>query len=449
MPRRVDIPVVDLLLDPKNARLGQEQPSQQATAHALATQQGKRLVKLAENILERKLDPAQLFTVLATNDKRRKYVVLEGNRRVLALKALDTPSLIQSALLPADFKKLTALSLKFESDPVSEVHCVLYDANEAEAAYEFVLNRHGGAREGAGLVEWDADEKDRFRARHGGSGLRNLAGQALDFLVAVDGPSSVPTKISTNVQRLLKSVHVREKLGLEQVNGELVSYFPMEEVAKGLRKIAEDLRTQKIKVPDIYNDEQRKDYIDQFKRSELPTASKRLAQPVRLTELPSGKATPVTPKAKPRPKAKPPRTTVAAPDAKLNPGPPRINEIYNELVSLSADSHPNAGSVLLRVFLELTVDDYLELHSLMNETERRDLPLAKRMKVVNADLHKQGDISKSLFDAIEKVANSQHGLAAGVRTFNQYVHNKYSYPKPSELRTSWDELQPFLEAIWK
>lgn len=448
MPRREPIPLADLLLDRSNARLGQEQPDQQSTALALAEQQGRRLIKLAEDIMDHGMDPAQLPVVLATNDKKRRYTVLEGNRRVLALKALETPSRIQAALSEADFRKLSTLAGRFADDPVDEVFCVLYDADEADAAYEFVLNRHGGARDGAGLVEWDADEKDRFLARHGGRGIRNYSGQVIDFLSAIDGSSASKTKIATNVQRLMKSPAVREKLGLDVVGGELVSYYPKDEVAKALRKIADDLRSARVRVPDIYHDQDRLDYLSTFKKSELPSGAK-LKEPVRLIDLPSGTATPVKAKPKPKTRAKPPRTTIAASDAKLNPGPPRINAIYNELVGLSADSNPNAGAVLLRVFVELTVDDYLETNTLMSETERRNLPLAKRLKKVNDDLQKKGHVSAQLHAAIEKVANSQHGLAAGMTTFNQYVHNQYAYPKPSELRTMWDELQPFLEAVWK
>ena len=126
-----------------------------------------------------------------------------------------------------------------------------------------------------------------------------------------------------------------------------------------------------------------------------------------------------------------------------------INEVFNELVQLSADSFPNAGSVLLRVFVELSIDDYLATHSLMSESDRRINPLAKRLKIANDDLLGRGRISQQLHLTIQQVANSQHGIAAGVITMNQYVHNSYSFPKPSELRTTWDELQLFLEAVWK
>ncbi len=406
-------------------------------------------MKLAEDIVERGLDPSQLNVVLATNDKRRKYTVLEGNRRTLALKALDTPSLVQSALSPTDFKKLTTLAARFAANPVDEVFCVLYDPDEAQTAYDFVLNRHGGARDGAGLVDWDSDEKDRFLARHGRGGVRNYAGQVIDFLSEVDGPSSSKARIATSVQRLLKTAYVQEKLGIEVVDGVIASYYPTAEVSKGLRKIVDDLRSGRVKVPDIYHDDQRRKYIDGFTKADLPTISSKLPQPVNLTELPSGKATPVSPKPKRTTKAKQPRTTVAAKDAKLNPNPPRINAIYNELVGLSADSAPNAGAVLLRVFVELSVDDYLETRSLMAETDRRNAPLAKRIKAVSADLHKSGAITNALKTAIDKVADSKHGLSAGVVNFNQYVHNQYAFPKASELRVTWDELQPFLEAIWK
>ena len=441
MPQRVEVPVADMLLDQSNARLGQVQTSQQQTALALANQQGKRLVKLAGSIVDKGLDPAQLIVVVATSDRRRRYKVIEGNRRVLALKALETPSLIQSALPPVEFRRLSALSVKFAAQPITEVLCVLFDADEEDAAYAWVLTRHTGAQDGAGLVEWDSDEKNRFAARHGAKGRRSLSGQVLDFLQQVDGQPTGNTKISTNVDRLVKSTYVQEKLGLSKVNGDLISYYPIEEIAKGLRKIADDLRTQRIKVPDIYDDALRRKYIDGFKRTELPVKNKRFKEPVKLTDLPSGDAKPVTPKPKKKPRAKQPRTTVAANDGKLNPQVPRINEIYNELVGLSAETYPNAGSVLLRVFLELTVDEYLDTHNLMTEQDRRNKPLAKRLKTKN-------QISDQLKMAVYKVADSEHTFAAGVSTFNQYVHNKYVFPKPSELRTSWDELQPFLEVIW-
>lgn len=451
MPRLSTIPVSDLLLDQKNARLGEEQSSQQATVHALAQQQGRRLVRLAESIVDRGLDIAQPFTVVATGDKKQSYVVLEGNRRTLALKALETPTIVQSALSTGDFKKLLGLSTRFTANPIGEVACALYEPAEETDAIAFVISRHGGAQEGAGLVEWDSDEKDRFLARHGAVGSRSYSGQVLEFIDELDGPSELKTRISTTLQRLLKSSDTRAKLGLDVVDGELVSQYPVDQVARGLRKIVDDLRTQRKRVPDLYDRKQREEYLQSFTAAELPDPATKLTAASRLSDLPKGKTTPVAakPKTKKTVKPKPARTSVAASDAKINPTPQRLNSIYNELVTLNADQYPNAGSVLFRVFVELSVDDYIVRHSLMTEEVRRNSPLAKRLKAVNAHLLAASAIPAQLNKTVDQIANSTHGLAAGLTTLNQYVHNSYSFPKPSELRLSWDELQPFLEAIWK
>ncbi|QWT22816.1 hypothetical protein KPL76_08370 [Subtercola sp. PAMC28395] len=443
----------ELLLDRQNARLGDEVETQQATIHALATHQGRRLVKLAESIVSKGLDPAQLFSVMRTTDKKPRYVVLEGNRRTLALKALETPTIVQAALTPTDFKKLSSLSDKYQKNPIEVVHCVLYEPAEAPKANEFVMSRHGGAQDGVGLVEWGAEEKDRYRARHGGNAVRAYSGQVIDFLAEVDGPSESTAKIATNVQRLMGSTAVRELLGLTVVNKQLVSSYPKDEIAKALRKIAGDLRSKTITVPNIYDDELRKDYLATFTKDEMPDPGTKLLAPVNLIDLPKGDAVPVstpapTPK-KPKIKPKPQRVTVAASDAKINPSAPRTNDVYQELVTLNADKHPNASSVLFRVFVELSIDDYLARHNLMSEETKSNTPLAKRLKDVNDHLYQAKVIPKGLHSVVQLIGNNKHGLAASMVTFNQYVHNSYAFPKPSELRTSWDELQPFLEAVWK
>jgi len=61
---------------------------------------------------------------------------------------------------------------------------------------------------------------------------------------------------------------------------------------------------------------------------------------------------------------------------------------------------------------------------------------------------KEKKIQSALEKAIRKVADSSQLLAPSTITFNQYVHNKYVIPSPLDLRSVWDELQPFLQAIW-
>lgn len=446
MYETVSIPLSDLLLDTGNARLGEEQQSQQAVYLALAKQQGRRLLTLAEDIVNSGTDPTALPAVVATGDQYQQYRIIEGNRRILALKALDTPTIVSGALNSGDQKRLAELAGRYAENPTDEVACVLFESEEE--AYHWVELRHTGANDGAGLVEWDANEQDRFRTRHGQRRTRTAAGQILDFIERIDGPPSSKTKILTTLQRLINTRYVRDALGIDRAGDQLLSHYPLGEVRKGLERIVGDLRNETIKVKDVYDIEDRQSYIDGLPKGDLPDPKRRLEAPVALMDLADGYMRPPKEKTRRRTRAKPPRTSVVPRDCKISPGPPRINAIFNELLNLNADSYPNACAVLLRVFVEVSVDHEIDKHSLMSESERSKQPLSKRLKALANHMHTAGRINDQLKKAVIKIADSQHTIAASTTTFNQYVHNRYVHPKPSEVRTAWDELQPFLEQVW-
>jgi hypothetical protein len=449
VPEIVEIPLADLLLDVENPRLVDTQQTQQETARELAARQGDALIRLAQDIVEHGTDPTTLVAVVATGDRHKRYRVVEGNRRVLALRALESPTLVASAFTSSRNRKLASLAKRYAAQPIERVTCVLF-SSEHEARH-WVELRHTGQNLGAGLVEWGAEEKDRFQARH--SGQRNRAGQVLDFVEA-HGDLSERARTSnvavlTNIDRLL-TPHVRERLGLDLHDGRLVALYPKDQIAPALTRIVDDLKTQKIAVRDIYRAADAKSYVDGLPARLFPKKSKALKEPILLDDLTTGKAKPAPVKKQPRPRPKPrPRTTVVPEAATLNVTPPRINSIYVELSALNAERYPNACSVLLRVFIELSVDHHIENRTLMSDAQMRSAPLAKRLKEVVKDLKSRSKISAQLATAMQSYADGKMTIvAATVPTFNQYVHNQYVYPKAVDLYTTWDELSPLLEKIW-
>jgi hypothetical protein len=130
------------------------------------------------------------------------------------------------------------------------------------------------------------------------------------------------------------------------------------------------------------------------------------------------------------------------------PQPGRLSS-YVELSALNAERYPNACSVLLRVFIELSVDHYIEDRKLLSDAQMRSAPLAKRLKEVVKNLKSRNKISAQLATAMHSYADGKMTIvAATVPTFNQYVHNQYVYPKAVDLYTTWDELAPLLEKFW-
>ena len=70
------------------------------------------------------------------------------------------------------------------------------------------------------------------------------------------------------------------------------------------------------------------------------------------------------------------------------------------------------------------------------------------MKAVADHLFQAKKINQQLKRAVDVVAGTQNtALSASTFTFNQYVHNYYTFAKPTELFTAWDELLPFLAKL--
>ena len=448
MPETVDIPVVDLLFDLTNARLPEPSTSQQEAALELARQQQAALVILAADIVENGIDPLTLTAVVATGDRRKRYIVLEGNRRLLALRALETPALVNPVLSKRDARRLAGLARRFAESPVVTVRCVRFGSEDE--ALHWIRLRHTSGHEGAGVVRWGSAEQDRFTARH--EGMRRPGGQVLDFVARQTGvPINEP--IITTLDRLLTTPAARQRLGLEIKKGQVLGRFPVDQLAASLSAVVDDMRTGRITVRDVYGAEDRIRYVNGLPKRSLPDPTKALPAPVPLDEL-SGDGAATGGRAKnkktKKPQPRPPRTTVIPRDAPLDVTTPRINRVFEELSTLNVEQYTNAASVLLRVFVELSVDHLIEQEKLMDERTMRQTPLAKRLKAVAGDLATRDKISDRLLKAVERIADGGAGsvLAPAVPTMNQYVHNQYVFPRPAELYVAWDELGPFLEQLW-
>lgn len=444
MPQTQSIPVVDLLLDQENARLGETQTSQQAVYLALARLLKGKFVVLAQHIVDNGLDPMALPAVVGPDGGR--YRVLEGNRRVLALKALETPSIVKGGLPPAEQRKLEVLAVKYAEGPLDKIDCAVFDREED--AYPWIELRHTRAQGGAGLESWDANEADRFKERKG-RGRRDAAGQVLDFLDKVDGPADNKGIIST-LRRVLNNKTARDALGLVREDGQIRSHYPATEVVKGLRRLVGDLRARTIRTQDVYDAAAIRAYVAGFAQGELPDPKRRTPVTVPLTELQVVRPAPGggRPKPPPKPKPKPPRARgILIPrDCKINAPTTRLTAIYNELLALNVDQFPNACAVTLRVFVELAVDHEITKRPHLAGKADPATTLAKRLKELATDMKSKGEIEYDLRRAVTRIADGR-GMAASTMTFNQFVHNRFVHPTPSELRTAWDELQPFMEKV--
>ncbi len=173
------------------------------------------VLPLARDIRSHGLNPLEQFALVPTHKKGSRstpsYYVLEGNRRICAIKLLNDPD-----LAPAPLRKAFEREAK-EWVPIKSVRGVVFDRQEDARIW---LSRvHNGTQGGVGRKAWDSVQKTRF---DGGS--KNRAALAVleyaekeNFVKKGDFEGKL-----TTAQRFLSNAIFREALGVDQSDPEAI-----------------------------------------------------------------------------------------------------------------------------------------------------------------------------------------------------------------------------------
>jgi hypothetical protein len=429
----------DLLFDLENPRIPHQHTGQREILCDLARRQDKKLSVLAEDIVSFRLSPAELPIVMASIEEAGRYVVLDGNRRLTAIKVLERPDVLKDTISPTIFEQLRKLSVRYQQSPIEAIECVVVK-NRDEAEHWLFL-RHNGQNEGAGIVTWGSDEKARFLAGTGGQ--VELHTRLLNFLEDAGNlmraeRQQVPV---TNLKRLIESPAVRARLGIEvQKDGSL--HFSDEATAiKGLLYIINDIVT-KTKVKDIYTKEQRVEYANRLPSDILlkPDAPSSTSgqKPVSAVK-PTAKRIALA-------RLKQQRDRLIPSDCILQVSDAKLKRIERELRTLSLKDYANAATVLFRVFIELSLDSYVERMNVPN-TSVHD-KLSKKLEDVTNHLKSAGRLSEQASKPVKLAWQKGSYLSPSIVLMHEYIHNLHMVPSPSDLLAHWDSLQPFVVALW-
>lgn len=444
------ISIAQLRLDTQNPRLPGIEEDQMGTIRSMIKAQQNKVVALAGHMVSNGPNPASLLIVMPSEEGEGVYIVLDGNRRLAALKLLADPSIAEGILSEKMLKRLRTLSGRSSSNPIRELPCVV--VADREEADTWIPLLHRGEQKGAGLVEWDGQVAARYDAR---KGKKSVALQVLGF-VAERAALSEETRARvetgrfpiTSLSRLLNTPHVRNTLGIKKDAGNVLSYHPDQEVLKGLTRVVEDLGGNKITVSDIKWEEDRIRYINSLHPGEVPDPSTRWDKPQPLGQAGSKAKADVGRKV-PRKRTIPVRRTKLIPGTCiLTISQGRINKLYDELRRLPLDRFPNAGAVLFRVFVELSLDHYHQNAGGWSEQKLRSARLAEKLRAAADQLELNGAMTPQQLAPVRKAAGGQTLLASSITTMNGYVHSKYFSAIATELTAAWDDLQPFVESLW-
>lgn len=451
--------ITELLLNSQNPRFNPVNHQTEAIA-AMVEDQKDKLVVLAKHIFENGLNPTE--NILITSHGKQ-WLVLEGNRRITALKLMNQPELVSDkhSKIKTAFKQLNA-SLDYSL--VEKIPCVVVE--DEEIANQWILLRHTGENSGAGTVNWNAVQSTRFKNRISGK----VDGFSL-FLEELKTLKIIPQNYKdnfgnikkTNFDRLMSDPDIRTLLGISSDEGK---YYFINGVNQYFLEVLYDLAITDLSVGFIYLKKDRTKYINDIKdrvKQKSDFENDTDLDEGRETELSTdgthfftdntndnfsntGSNTPQTPLPKKVKNYPINRKTLIPSTHKLTISHGRILKIFNELKDLDINEYPNAAAVSFRVFVELSADCYILKNAISSVNENSHL--ANKITAIADDFETQKIMTKHELQVARRMSSSATQNSS-VKTFHSYVHSKDSTPAVADLKSAWDDLWPFIENVWR
>ena len=455
--KREDIPISDLLLDAKNPRLGTVMDQAEALER-LVVIRPDHLRNLAKDIAERGLHPGIDFLVCPNGDGR--FVVLDGNRRLAAIKLLTQPETAPSAWSSIDAE------LHVDAYSLGTLRCTIFESREEGRPW--VERMHTGQMGGVGVVQWPPIAQHHFRSANdqrgrGAAALAWLSSRtetsAVDIHAAIE---KVENEITT-FGRFVQTSAVRPILGYDFKASELEPNDGVSEdvLYKRLITAVEDLAEGKD-VNDLRTMEQRIEYAH-FLAGSSPSEESEPdvdgKQPPKEPEEPTEEEPPGETdsedtgseedegdRGKP-PKTPKPRKSKIPPQKFVLESPlpevfkPRIIRISEELCRLNVHEMPNAVAVLLRLLIEMTTEQCRRAENLTKRGKLND-HIRNVVNRVQTQQDQKDKVFHGLLVSLQEPTDRDHTM-----NFNQHVHNMEYLPVPTDLINTAHAYLPYFERI--
>ena len=456
--------VTSLLLDPLNPRLPIADKSLSQTELIEELVIYDDIYGLAKSIAEQGYYPGE--SLIGVQENGRKCI-LEGNRRLAALKLLISPP-----AAPEKFqKRFKDLSDNIDPTIIRKVNVLV--APSRKAAAPMIKDRHTKTQ----IKRWSAIQQAKFYWQQVDRGVSveelsdeyAMPGAKIrDFLRAytmyniachLDFPPEVKAKVhdprafpSTNLDRLYEYLEVQKFLGIEfDSNKELIGKVNPDEFKKGYAKIVEDVAKGAVHSRIVNKIENVRSYLSGFgdRKPVLRRKGSFTAADLTGEAGPSKKKKP----GKPVRKAK----TLKQPAAliprhiKCTVENQRIIDIFQELRKLKVAQFPNAVAIMFRSLLEMSAHYYLDktgqLKNVIDKQRRRkkghlprDWSPTLRQMLSHIASDNTVDMNPLAKKAIRHLlSDTDNPLTADSLDF--FVHNIFCCPTEPELRALWLKLE--------
>jgi len=414
-----------LVVNRANDRHG-ELENETAAIAWLFSEREAHMRSLAKDIV----DQGEIYEYPLVSPEKSKFTVFDGNRRVTCLKLLDDPRRAPTAELQAFFRDQKAL---WKGTFPAEILCQV--ETDRDRIDEILFRRHTGSQSGVGQSTWDDRMKATFVTRTGKGSGPSVADEIEMRLAEANLLPSRRKIPRSTLNRLLSAEPFRHRVGISMKGGRFQFTRDEPKSLAALARIANDMAERNLVLGDIWDIDGKQSYLDKLEREGVLPQGTDTANTVEPS-MPTSKPTKVKPIAIATPTVR--KTLIPNKDFDLSwPGRlQRHHQIWEELqFHLDLRTHPNAISVLMRVLIELALENYITAAKVVvHENDK----LATRLEKAGLHLQTAGKIDAKQVEVLKKFKQGDKLVSAD--TLNRYVHSMNFAPSPEHLMSIWDSL---------
>jgi hypothetical protein len=255
----------------------------------------------------------------------------------------------------------------------------------------------------------------------------------------------------TTLDRLLRAKDVQTSVGFKLQEEKLVSEQDKPRIVEVFTELVSIIAKGEHKGKEFTErDVDTEDKRDEFLKKVLKGKPKKsTASPWEISGKPKSVKLKKTSKIRVNPTTKE-RKRLIPREFKLTISDVKINDIFGELKRLDIEANRHAISVLFRVFIQFTIDEYVKKFSIPLKKNAKgwvEDSMADQMSKVEKDVRSRNIMTYNELKSIRTAVSDNNSLIAP-ETLNAYVHSRWMHPDPLQLKISWNNIQLFIERIW-
>ena len=407
-------------------------------------------MELVISITENGVFPDELPVVIEQEDG--KYIVIEGNRRIAALKALQNPSIAPDSF----FDKIIALGPL--SPDLQRIHVVI--APSREATNKLIASKHTKTTR----RPWKPLRQAYFYRV-----LQDKEGKTIEQLKrefdpnvprfirmlemhkiakSFDYPSEIASEVHnernfpiTTLERVYDNQQVQGLLGFAfNDDGTVRIKTKQAAFSKAFRKIVYDVANRTEDSRSLNTDTKIKNYVQSFIKKPFD----KLSEPITSESFYENEAPKEESKSKPsKPKS---QNGVIPEHISFGLNSSALKEMYKELRNISVRKFPNAAHDLLRSFLECSVVEYLKHINEYDNVVKNDQHIPKLSEMLthlyNSNIVKDKQVKQAM-----RGIQADYDKPYSLKRMHLANHNPYCSSTENDVRSAWGKMEKLMEFI--